>query len=104
MTSSRRSYGYDKRRAIGNSPSRPRFRSSPQSSPRRAVAAAADPGPAPSGRRRRTIRAVLWDLDGTLTDSVRFVVDSARLHQDADGFEEFVYQSVGAMTGLPLEA
>ena len=31
------------------------------------------------------VRAVLWDLDGTLTDSVRFVVDTANRVIEAHG-------------------
>jgi phosphoglycolate phosphatase len=51
-----------------------------------------------------TLRAVLWDLDGTLTDSVRFVVDTANRVIEAHGGEALDFESVGAMTGLPLEA
>ena len=51
-----------------------------------------------------TIRAVLWDLDGTLTDSVRFVVDTANRVIEAHGGTPLPFESVGAMTGLPLEA
>jgi phosphoglycolate phosphatase len=51
-----------------------------------------------------TIRAVLWDLDGTLTDSVRFVVDTANRVITAHGGSALDFESVGAMTGLPLEA
>jgi phosphoglycolate phosphatase len=51
-----------------------------------------------------TIRAVLWDLDGTLTDSVRFVVDTANRVIEAHGGSALEFESVGAMTGLPLEA
>ena len=50
-----------------------------------------------------TIRAVLWDLDGTLTDSVRFVVDTANRVIEAHGGSALEFASVGAMTGLPLE-
>ena len=50
-----------------------------------------------------TLRAVLWDLDGTLTDSVRFVVDTANRVISAHGGTELAFDSVGAMTGLPLE-
>jgi len=50
-----------------------------------------------------TIRAVLWDLDGTLTDSVRFVVDTANRVIEAHGGTTLAFDSVGAMTGSPLE-
>jgi HAD superfamily hydrolase (TIGR01509 family) len=50
-----------------------------------------------------TLRAVLWDLDGTLTDSVRFVVDTANRVIEAHGGSALAFESVGAMTGLPLE-
>ena len=49
------------------------------------------------------IRAVLWDLDGTLTDSVRFVVDTANLIIARHGGRELAFDDVGRMTGLPLE-
>lgn len=51
-----------------------------------------------------SVRAVLWDLDGTLTDSVRFVVDTANRVIVAHGGSALEFESVGAMTGLPLEA
>ncbi|HUG07154.1 MAG TPA: HAD-IA family hydrolase [Candidatus Limnocylindria bacterium] len=50
-----------------------------------------------------SVRAVLWDLDGTLTDSVRFVVDTANRVIEAHGGAPLPFESVGAMTGLPLE-
>ncbi|HEV8230032.1 MAG TPA: HAD-IA family hydrolase [Candidatus Limnocylindria bacterium] len=50
------------------------------------------------------VRAVLWDLDGTLTDSVRFVVDTANRVITAHGGAALEFERVGAMTGLPLEA
>jgi phosphoglycolate phosphatase-like HAD superfamily hydrolase len=50
------------------------------------------------------VRAVLWDLDGTLTDSVRFVVDTANRVIEAHGGIALDHQTVGGMTGLPLEA
>ncbi len=49
------------------------------------------------------VRAVLWDLDGTLTDSVRFVVDTANRVIEAHGGTALDFARVGAMTGLPLE-
>jgi len=48
------------------------------------------------------VRAVLWDLDGTLTDSVRFVVDTANRVITAHGGAALEFDRVGAMTGLPL--
>jgi phosphoglycolate phosphatase len=45
---------------------------------------------------------VLWDLDGTLTDSVRFVVDTANRVIEAHGGAALEFDRVGAMTGLPL--
>jgi len=45
---------------------------------------------------------VLWDLDGTLTDSVRFVVDTANRVIEAHGGTPLEFEQVGAMTGLPL--
>ena len=51
---------------------------------------------------RPHVRAVLWDLDGTLTDSVRFVVGTANRVIEAHGGRALDYQRVGAMTGLPL--
>jgi phosphoglycolate phosphatase-like HAD superfamily hydrolase len=50
------------------------------------------------------VRAVLWDLDGTLTDSVRFVVDTANRVIEAHGGVALDHETVGGMTGLPLEA
>jgi phosphoglycolate phosphatase-like HAD superfamily hydrolase len=47
---------------------------------------------------------VLWDLDGTLTDSVRFVVDTANRVIEAHGGVALDHETVGGMTGLPLEA
>lgn len=46
---------------------------------------------------------MLWDLDGTLTDSVRFVIDTANGVIAAHGGTPLEYQTVGGMTGLPLE-
>jgi phosphoglycolate phosphatase len=45
---------------------------------------------------------VLWDLDGTLTDSVHFVVDTANRVIEAHGGSALDFDRVGAMTGLPL--
>jgi phosphoglycolate phosphatase len=46
---------------------------------------------------------VCWDLDGTLTDSVRFVVDTANQVITARGGAALDYDVIGRMTGLPLE-
>ena len=48
-------------------------------------------------------RLVCWDLDGTLTDSVRFVVDTANLVITRHGGDPLAFDVVGRMTGLPLE-
>src|SRR5688572_341063 len=55
-------------------------------------------------RRRSRTRAVLWDLDGTLTDSVRFVVDTANQVITKHGGSPIDFAAFGRMTGLPLEA
>ena len=44
-----------------------------------------------------------WDLDGTLTDSVRFVVDTANQVITRRGGTALDFDVVGRMTGLPLE-
>lgn len=46
---------------------------------------------------------MLWDLDGTLTDSVRFVVDTANRVIASHGGAALDHQTVGGMTGLPLD-
>jgi phosphoglycolate phosphatase len=46
---------------------------------------------------------VCWDLDGTLTDSVRFVVDTANAVIVSRGGDPLAFDVVGRMTGLPLE-
>ena len=46
---------------------------------------------------------VCWDLDGTLTDSVRFVVDTANSVIGRHGGRLLEFDEVGRMTGLPLE-
>jgi len=61
-------------------------------------------GAVPPGRALGAIKAVLWDLDGTLTDSVRFVVDTANLVIDRHGGRHLDFDEVGQVTGLPLEA
>src|SRR6266850_7393582 len=48
------------------------------------------------------VRAVLWDLDGTLTDSVRFVVDTANRVIESHGGAALDFDRIGSMTGLPL--
>jgi HAD superfamily hydrolase (TIGR01509 family) len=45
---------------------------------------------------------VLWDLDGTLTDSLRFVVDTANRVIGAHGGPLLDFDHIGSMTGLPL--
>jgi len=49
------------------------------------------------------IKLVCWDLDGTLTDSVRFVVDTANTVIGRHGGRLLEFDEVGRMTGLPLE-
>lgn len=44
-----------------------------------------------------------WDLDGTLTDSVRSVVETANLVISRRGGSPLDFDVVGRMTGLPLE-
>lgn len=48
-------------------------------------------------------KLVCWDLDGTLTDSVRFVVDTANAVIADHGGRLLAFDEVGRMTGLPLE-
>jgi HAD superfamily hydrolase (TIGR01509 family) len=50
------------------------------------------------------LRAVLWDLDGTLTDSVPLVVETMNWVIAAHGGPSLPYQKVGELTGLPLDA
>ena len=50
------------------------------------------------------LRAVLWDLDGTLTDSVRLVVETMNSVFAAHGGPRLPYEKVGELTGLPLDA
>ena len=47
---------------------------------------------------------MLWDLDGTLTDSVRFVIDTANRVIAAHGGVALDHDTVGGMTGMPLDA
>ena len=62
--------------------------------PRAAVAAKKPP----------RLRAVLWDLDGTLTDSVHLVVETMNSVIAAHGGPLLPYDKVGELTGLPLDA
>jgi HAD superfamily hydrolase (TIGR01509 family) len=50
-----------------------------------------------------SLRAVLWDLDGTLTDSVRLVVETMNAVITAHGGPPLRYEKVGELTGLPLD-
>lgn len=52
----------------------------------------------------KRLRAVLWDLDGTLTDSVRLVVETMNAVIAAHGGPLLPYEKVGELTGLPLDA
>jgi HAD superfamily hydrolase (TIGR01509 family) len=61
----------------------------------RAVVAASEPP---------RLRAVLWDLDGTLTDSVRLVVETMNSVIAAHGGPLLPYEKAGELTGLPLDA
>jgi HAD superfamily hydrolase (TIGR01509 family) len=63
-------------------------------SPARRAVAAANP----------QLRAVLWDLDGTLTDSVRLVVETMNHVIAAHDGPLLPYEKVGELTGLPLDA
>ena len=65
-------------------------------SPARRAAVAANKPP--------RLRAVLWDLDGTLTDSVRLVVETMNSVIAAHGGPLLPYDKVGELTGLPLDA
>ena len=57
-----------------------------------------------AARKPPHLRAVLWDLDGTLTDSVRFVVETMNSVIAAHGGPLLPYDKVGELTGLPLDA
>jgi phosphoglycolate phosphatase len=50
------------------------------------------------------LRAVLWDLDGTLTDSVGLVVETMNFVFAAHGGPSLPYEKVGELIGLPLDA
>ena len=64
-------------------------------SPARRVAVAAS---------KPNLRAVLWDLDGTLTDSVQLVVETMNSVIAAHGGPLLPYDRLGELTGLPLDA
>jgi HAD superfamily hydrolase (TIGR01509 family) len=53
---------------------------------------------------RRDLRAVLWDLDGTLTDSVHLVVETMNSVIAAHDGPPLPYEKVGELIGLPLDA
>ncbi|MBM4421037.1 MAG: HAD family hydrolase [Chloroflexi bacterium] len=46
---------------------------------------------------------VLWDLDGTLTDSVHLVIDTVNEVLRADGLPGLVVSEAGRLTGQPLD-
>ena len=46
----------------------------------------------------------MWDLDGTLTDSVRLVVETMNFVIAAHGGPSLPYEKVAELTGLPLDA
>ena len=60
--------------------------------------------PARAAVAANSIRAVLWDLDGTLTDSVHLVVETMNAVITAHGGPPLSYEKVGELTGLPLDA
>src|SRR4029077_7413209 len=68
------------------------------------------PTPLPPPRRpavaanKPHLRAVLWDLDGTLTDSVQLVVETMNSVITAHGGPVFPYEKLGELIGLPLDA
>ncbi len=68
------------------------------------MAVPVDPrGPATPAPSTTPTRLVCWDLDGTLTDSVRFVVETANTVIGRHGGRLLEFDEVGRMTGLPLE-
>src|SRR6266550_2185182 len=85
--------------ATARSPSRPSSRSRSVRLPSRAAASANAELQLSAG----PLQLVCWDLDGTLTDSVRFVVDTANLVITRRGAAPLDFDVVGRMTGLPLE-
>ena len=50
------------------------------------------------------LRAVLWDLDGTLTDSVRLVAETMSAVVAAHGGPPLAFEKVGELIGHPLDA
>ncbi len=62
------------------------------------------PRAAVAANRPTQLRAVLWDLDGTLTDSVQLVVETMNSVIAAHGGPPLPYEKAGALTGLPLDA
>jgi HAD superfamily hydrolase (TIGR01509 family) len=50
------------------------------------------------------LRAVLWDLDGTLTDSVRLVVETMSAVVAAHGGPPLAFERLGDLIGHPLDA
>lgn len=68
-----------------------------------ASGAAASARPKSKPKIEPKIKLVCWDLDGTLTDSVRFVVDTANTVIGRHGGRLLEFDEVGRMTGLPLE-
>jgi HAD superfamily hydrolase (TIGR01509 family) len=50
------------------------------------------------------IRAVLWDLDGTLTDSVHLVAETMSVVVAAHGGPALAFEKVGELIGHPLDA
>lgn len=57
-----------------------------------------------AGAVAKPLRAVLWDLDGTLTDSVALVVETMNAVIQDHGGPLLPYERIGEMTGLPLDA
>ena len=52
----------------------------------------------------RRLRAVLWDLDGTLTDSVHLVAETMSAVVAAHGGPPLAFEEVGELIGHPLDA
>ncbi|MEK6208209.1 MAG: HAD family hydrolase [Chloroflexota bacterium] len=52
----------------------------------------------------RPLRAVLWDLDGTLTDSVHLVAETMSAVVAAHGGPPLSFEKVGELIGHPLDA
>lgn len=62
------------------------------------------PRVAVAAKKPHRLRAVLWDLDGTLTDSVHLVVETMNSVIAAHDGPLLPYEKVGELTGLPLDA